>query len=99
MLLFIAFSALLQHNIRSAPLWDSCLQQYVGMLTITDFIQILCQSYKSPNAVNDELEHHQIQTWRALAGQSRHTGLQSVDPSASIYDGMAIIYLFIFISI
>ena len=26
---------------RSAPIWDSQLQQFVGMLTITDFIQIL----------------------------------------------------------
>lgn len=36
-----AFFALVYNGVRAAPLWESKLQEFVGMLTITDFIQIL----------------------------------------------------------
>ena len=43
-----AFFALVYNGVRAAPLWDSNAQNYVGMLTITDFINILQKYYKSP---------------------------------------------------
>uniref|UniRef100_A0A7N9AT51 Protein kinase, AMP-activated, gamma 3a non-catalytic subunit n=1 Tax=Mastacembelus armatus TaxID=205130 RepID=A0A7N9AT51_9TELE len=43
-----AFFALVANGLRAAPLWDSKLQRFVGMLTITDFINILHCYYKSP---------------------------------------------------
>ncbi|TRY83691.1 hypothetical protein DNTS_034387 [Danionella cerebrum] len=43
-----AFFALVANGVRAAPLWDSKLQSFVGMLTITDFINILHRYYKSP---------------------------------------------------
>ncbi|XP_076341243.1 5'-AMP-activated protein kinase subunit gamma-2-like isoform X4 [Tachypleus tridentatus] len=43
-----AFFALVQNGVRAAPLWDSSRQEFVGMLTITDFIHILRTYYKSP---------------------------------------------------
>ncbi|KAG7264751.1 hypothetical protein CRUP_009073, partial [Coryphaenoides rupestris] len=43
-----AFFALVANGLRAAPLWDSTLQSFVGMLTITDFINILHRYYKSP---------------------------------------------------
>uniref|UniRef100_A0A672YV09 Protein kinase, AMP-activated, gamma 3a non-catalytic subunit n=1 Tax=Sphaeramia orbicularis TaxID=375764 RepID=A0A672YV09_9TELE len=43
-----AFFALVANGLRAAPLWDSKLQRFVGMLTITDFINILHYYYKSP---------------------------------------------------
>ena len=43
-----AFFALVANGIRAAPLWDSSNQAFVGMLTITDFINILRHHYKSP---------------------------------------------------
>uniref|UniRef100_A0A8C5F4N3 Protein kinase, AMP-activated, gamma 3a non-catalytic subunit n=1 Tax=Gadus morhua TaxID=8049 RepID=A0A8C5F4N3_GADMO len=43
-----AFFALVANGLRAAPLWDSKLQRFVGMLTITDFINILHHYYKSP---------------------------------------------------
>lgn len=43
-----AFNALLTNGIRAALLWDSATQQYVGMITITDFIKILRKYYVSP---------------------------------------------------
>ncbi|XP_063934676.1 5'-AMP-activated protein kinase subunit gamma-2-like [Zophobas morio] len=59
-----AFFALLQNGVRSAPVWDTELQKFVGMVTITDFINILLKYYRTPNTRMDELEDHKIQTWR-----------------------------------
>ncbi|MEQ2159752.1 5'-AMP-activated protein kinase subunit gamma-2 [Goodea atripinnis] len=43
-----AFFALVANGVRAAPLWESKKQSFVGMLTITDFINILTRYYKSP---------------------------------------------------
>ncbi|XP_038135983.1 5'-AMP-activated protein kinase subunit gamma-1 isoform X3 [Cyprinodon tularosa] len=59
-----AFFALVANGLRAAPLWDSKLQRFVGMLTITDFINILHCYYKSPMVQMYGLESHKIETWR-----------------------------------
>ncbi|KAF7214977.1 5'-AMP-activated protein kinase subunit gamma-1 isoform X6 [Nothobranchius furzeri] len=59
-----AFFALVANGLRAAPLWDSKLQRFVGMLTITDFINILHCYYKSPLVQMYGLESHKIETWR-----------------------------------
>uniref|UniRef100_A0A8C4E4X6 5'-AMP-activated protein kinase subunit gamma-1 n=1 Tax=Dicentrarchus labrax TaxID=13489 RepID=A0A8C4E4X6_DICLA len=59
-----AFFALVSNGVRAAPLWDSKKQCFVGMLTITDFINILHRYYKSPLVQIYELEEHKIETWR-----------------------------------
>uniref|UniRef100_A0A7N8XQX2 Protein kinase, AMP-activated, gamma 3b non-catalytic subunit n=1 Tax=Mastacembelus armatus TaxID=205130 RepID=A0A7N8XQX2_9TELE len=61
-----AFFALVANGVRAAPLWDSKLQSFVGMLTITDFINILHRYYKSPLVQIYELEEHKIETWRGV---------------------------------
>lgn len=60
-----AFYALVYNGVRAAPLWDSEKQQFVGMLTITDFIKILQMYYKSPNSSMEQLEEHKLDTWRS----------------------------------
>uniref|UniRef100_A0A673X039 5'-AMP-activated protein kinase subunit gamma-1 n=1 Tax=Salmo trutta TaxID=8032 RepID=A0A673X039_SALTR len=57
-----AFFALVSNGVRAAPLWDSKKQCFVGMLTITDFINILHRYYKSPLVQIYELEEHKIET-------------------------------------
>lgn len=52
-------------GVRAAPLWDSSRQEFVGMLTITDFIKILQMYYTSPSVTMDELEEHELDTWRS----------------------------------
>lgn len=52
-------------GVRAAPLWDSKRQQFVGMLTITDFIKILQMYYTSPSVTMEELEEHKLDTWRS----------------------------------
>lgn len=37
----------------------------MGMLTITDFIKILQMHYKDPDVKMEELEEHQLETWRS----------------------------------
>ena len=41
-----AFHALIANSVRSAPLWDSDLSSYVGMLTVTDFIRVILKTHK-----------------------------------------------------
>ncbi|KRZ11034.1 5'-AMP-activated protein kinase subunit gamma-1 [Trichinella zimbabwensis] len=53
-----AFFALVYNSVRAAPLWDDSTQQFVGMLTITDFIRILQKYYKSGEENIKELEEH-----------------------------------------
>ncbi|XP_071451748.1 uncharacterized protein SNF4Agamma isoform X2 [Hetaerina americana] len=82
-----AFFALVYNGVRAAPLWDSVHQQFVGMLTITDFIKILQMYYKSPSVHIDELEEHKLGTWRdVLKGQSK--ALVSINPDASLFEAI-----------
>lgn len=37
----LAFYALLEHESTAAPLWDSVRREFVGLMTITDFVDIL----------------------------------------------------------
>jgi len=37
----LAFYALVEHDMQCAPLWDPSIRQFVGLLTVTDFIDIL----------------------------------------------------------
>lgn len=60
------FFVLFFTGVRAAPLWDSVKQQFVGMLTITDFIKILQMYYTSPSVTMDELEEHKLDTWRSM---------------------------------
>ncbi|XP_034720659.1 5'-AMP-activated protein kinase subunit gamma-1 isoform X2 [Etheostoma cragini] len=88
-----AFFALVANGLRAAPLWDSKLQRFVGMLTITDFINILHCYYKSPLVQMYELENHKIETWRGDSFQnvylqcSNHF-LISISPEASLFDAI-----------
>nr|XP_029718758.1 uncharacterized protein LOC109398792 isoform X2 [Aedes albopictus] len=82
-----AFYALVYNGVRAAPLWDSKRQEFVGMLTITDFIKILKMYYKSPNSSMDELEEHKLETWRSVL-QEEVKKLVSIGPDASLYDAI-----------
>uniref|UniRef100_A0A336MHS3 CSON001473 protein n=1 Tax=Culicoides sonorensis TaxID=179676 RepID=A0A336MHS3_CULSO len=82
-----AFYALVYNGVRAAPLWDSERQEFVGMLTITDFIKILRMYYTSPNSSMEQLEEHKLDTWRsALSSQVKK--LVSISPDASLYDAI-----------
>ncbi|KAK7602449.1 hypothetical protein V9T40_008038 [Parthenolecanium corni] len=85
-----AFFALVDNGVRAAPLWDSVHQQFVGMLTITDFIKILQKYYTSSNVTMDELEEHKLETWKsALPGQ--HSAMISIGPDVSLYEAIKVL--------
>ncbi|XP_056286994.1 5'-AMP-activated protein kinase subunit gamma-1 isoform X1 [Pseudoliparis swirei] len=83
-----AFFALVANGLRAAPLWDSKLQRFVGMLTITDFINILHFYYRSPMVQMYELESHKIETWRDVYLKCSDHILISIFPEASLFDAI-----------
>ncbi|XP_036400963.1 5'-AMP-activated protein kinase subunit gamma-1-like isoform X2 [Megalops cyprinoides] len=95
-----AFIALVANGLRAATLWDSKRQCFVepflsyfpvslpGMLTITDFINILHRYYKSPMVQIYELEEHKIETWREVYLQYSLNRLISITPDASLFDAV-----------
>ncbi|KAM9486982.1 5'-AMP-activated protein kinase subunit gamma-3b isoform 1-T1 [Clarias gariepinus] len=83
-----AFFALVANGVRAAPLWDNKQQRFVGMLTITDFINILHRYYKSPMVQIYELEEHKIETWREIYLQYSVTSLISITPESSLFDAI-----------
>ncbi|BFY98004.1 hypothetical protein BsWGS_01044 [Bradybaena similaris] len=82
-----AFFALVYNGVRAAPLWDSSIQDYVGMLTITDFIHILNRVYKTPEVRMDELEDHKIQKWREMVKEKQRSFVH-INPDASLFDAI-----------
>ncbi len=82
-----AFFALVYNGVRAAPLWDKQRKEYVGMLTITDFIRILREYYKDSNKEMEELEEHKLETWREQLG-SMTKPLVSINPAESLYDAI-----------
>ncbi|XP_021922684.1 5'-AMP-activated protein kinase subunit gamma-2 isoform X4 [Zootermopsis nevadensis] len=82
-----AFFALVYNGVRAAPLWDSKRQQFVGMLTITDFIKILQMYYTSPSVTMEELEEHKLDTWRNVL-KNQVMPLVSISPDASLFDAI-----------
>ncbi|XP_017289868.1 5'-AMP-activated protein kinase subunit gamma-1 isoform X2 [Kryptolebias marmoratus] len=83
-----AFFALVANGLRAAPLWDNKLQRFVGMLTITDFINILHCYYKSPMVQIYGLESHKIETWRDVYLYDPSQYLVSISPEASLFDAI-----------
>ncbi|GBG76312.1 hypothetical protein CBR_g22060 [Chara braunii] len=60
-----AFHALHDQGIPAAPLWDSARQQFVGMLSASDFITILRQLGSNGASLSEEeLETHTIAAWK-----------------------------------
>lgn len=92
-----AFFALVYNGVRAAPLWDSKKRDFVGMLTITDFIKILQKYYKSPlggpvdptikQVHMDELEDHQIATWREVL-HDYSKPLVYIDPDSNLFEAI-----------
>lgn len=48
----LAFYALVEHDMQAAPLWDPSSCQFVGLLTVTDFIDVLRYYRRTGNDVS-----------------------------------------------
>ncbi|ORZ04992.1 hypothetical protein BCR41DRAFT_312624 [Lobosporangium transversale] len=85
-----ALSVLMQYNIVSAPLWDSTKRKFAGMLTATDFINLIqfYYSHSSYSAAIREMDQFQISQLRdveKLIGVPPPE-LFSLHPLQSLYD-------------
>ncbi|KAG0091924.1 AMP-activated serine/threonine-protein kinase regulatory subunit [Podila epicladia] len=85
-----ALSVLMQYNIVSAPLWDSTKHKFAGMLTATDFINLIqfYYSHSSYTAAIREMDLFQISQLRDV---EKEIGvpppeLFSLHPLQSLYD-------------
>eukprot|EP01112_Ceratiomyxa_fruticulosa_P021874 TRINITY_DN7850_c1_g1_i1.p1 TRINITY_DN7850_c1_g1~~TRINITY_DN7850_c1_g1_i1.p1 ORF type:complete len:685 (-),score=139.80 TRINITY_DN7850_c1_g1_i1:85-2139(-) len=91
-----AFHALEENGIKSAPLWDEDTQDYCGMITVSDFIDILRHFYKDPHSnIFQELGHHKIKTWReiwmGLNGGATPLSLISTEPESTLLEASTIL--------
>ncbi|CCI45182.1 unnamed protein product [Albugo candida] len=90
----LAFFALVEHDIKSVPIWDADLGTFVGMFTATDFVSILRHFYIRGSPMT-ELAEHSIASWRALprsiSNAKHQNGLISVTPEDSLYDSCKIL--------
>ncbi|VDP39842.1 unnamed protein product [Schistosoma curassoni] len=68
-----AFKALIYNGIRAAPVWNSKNQNFISMLTVTDFVQMLnyCWNQTVPSNIDglkniqiDDVDQITIQQWK-----------------------------------
>eukprot|EP00026_Physarum_polycephalum_P007921 Phypoly_transcript_07992.p1 GENE.Phypoly_transcript_07992~~Phypoly_transcript_07992.p1 ORF type:complete len:464 (-),score=57.50 Phypoly_transcript_07992:176-1567(-) len=81
-----AFQALVENGIKAAPLWDATNHEFNGMITVSDFIDILLRFSKNPATMNNivhELSNYQIKTWRET---QTIPSLISVEPDMTLLE-------------
>ncbi|RUS21504.1 hypothetical protein BC937DRAFT_92473 [Endogone sp. FLAS-F59071] len=83
-----ALAALIQNGVVSAPLWSASTQTFAGMLTVSDFINLI-QYYHAHSSVEralDEMEQFQIQHMRDVERRIGQPAPQllSIHPMASL---------------
>ncbi|CAG8556866.1 10966_t:CDS:10 [Ambispora gerdemannii] len=84
-----ALTALMQNGVVSAPLWDSANQKFAGMLTVSDFMNLIQYYYKnsSYSAALEEIEQFQIQQLREVERRIIPAPqLLSIDPLKTLYE-------------
>lgn len=82
-----AFTALINNGCRAAPLWDTATQKFVGMLSVTDLIQIIRTYHKSPTIKLEDVEDQKIEVWRSLLNQESRP-LVSIGPDDCLLDAI-----------
>lgn len=64
--------ALLEHEIRAAPLWNPSVQKLVGMVTMSDFVDVFTHCGKIGEYPADVLDFHTVLSWRTLLGRVKN---------------------------
>lgn len=75
-----------------APVWDSDLQRYVGMLSVTDFIDILRHSYTHTDK-QFQPTRQRIRDWQEIK-QNRGTSINRllcISPECSLYEALRLL--------
>ncbi|EQC32256.1 hypothetical protein SDRG_10005 [Saprolegnia diclina VS20] len=91
----LAFFALVEHHIKSVPLWDADQGCFVGMFTSTDFVNILRHFYSTGSPMNAAAEHS-IASWKALSLRMNllpptHSQMLYVSPEDSLLSALLLL--------
>lgn len=94
-----AFNALRFNGLRAAPLWNSAKQQFVGMLTITDFIVLLITRFehaqilqsgtgtrdcREPSPILRDMNNETIEEWCQQLEKDKHAFI-GLDTDESLF--------------
>lgn len=82
-----ALNGLLHHDINCAPVWDSVGRHYIGMLTVSDYIDILRHAHISQDPAAMD-ENRRICDWQAIK-RVRGTSIDRllcISPESSLYE-------------
>jgi 5'-AMP-activated protein kinase regulatory gamma subunit len=88
-----ALQGLLHHDVNCAPVWDSAARQYVGMLTVSDFLDVLRHCWIKKEKITGT---QRIADWQALKIR-RKTSIRrliSISPESSLYDAVCLLIKF-----
>ncbi|KAI9343586.1 hypothetical protein BDR26DRAFT_858374 [Obelidium mucronatum] len=89
-----ALAALVQHGVQSAPLWDAINQQFVGMFTVTDFINLLLH-YFNTSSLEEAMQDIESLTIKGLKALQAKTSVAqpsiSLHPMESLYEASRIL--------
>jgi len=80
-----AFYAMVDTGVRACTLWDSKLQQFVGMLTITDFIRILQNNYKGQGEAMSAFEEQRLCDVKGVTTEEP-SDVYHMYPDSTLYD-------------
>lgn len=84
LLLMCIDSLFISLDISFATLWDSKTSSLVGMLTVTDLIDILLHYHGETNVIQDLIAQKEIRYWRQLQKRNRPAQLVHVTPEDSL---------------
>lgn len=87
-----SFQGLLEHDINCAPVFDSAQRRYLGMLSVTDFIDILRHSYGCKDGQFHPV-NQRIKDWQDIK-RSRGTSINRllcISPECSLYEAVRLL--------
>ncbi len=86
-----AFDAMVHHDLSCAPVWDSWKKKYVGLLSVSDFLDILMSTYAAEDkSMFDNLSNARICDWAAYKKQ-RGTSINRllcISPEATLHEAV-----------
>lgn len=86
-----AFDAMVHHDLSCAPVWDSFKKKYVGLLSVSDFLDILMSTYSAEDKnMFDNLSNARICDWAEYKKQ-RGTSINRllcISPEATLHEAV-----------
>jgi 5'-AMP-activated protein kinase regulatory gamma subunit len=88
-----AFNVVEETGIEYSLLWDGEKKLYVGMLTVSDFLDVLIHFNEELDVIKELIEKHNIRKWRgnfnykekAIGHRKRPNAIISSSPEDSLY--------------